>query len=1489
MAVSQDNNAQWYIDFKKKLAKSEGAKGREKALEGGGSTRGFGITFVPPSLKEILLGRGLNAETMPDKDLFNELVDWHRDQVVDYFGEETYNKLPTSVKGAAIDLNYNLKGGVRTASEFTAAAKKGNYQETAKQLLDIVTANDPDTNQKGILAGFINRRIEHYNNIADQNAFRRITNFSVARSNQKGKKTLLTYETEAGTPIQFHLASPPHTRAKSLIDQINKVEISSPDDMMLVEPSVEQKTASQMSDSDARQRREQRIVESKQAEKAKEEQLDIIEEKILPQKVVEEEQQIDVIEERQLKPLLEDDPDTDIITERQVKQPEQIQGDLVKIIEDKQPVKTDETASEIGQDALSSKVAEMPEVDVDLRQKAIDKANEPIVKNFDKTLTAEQRVLKRLQERESILGLVQPRPFNTFTAPEEAFAKYDYEKELQAKRPTFKEAWNASRQEDRILSWAINDDPKQVPDPDFRVSTEDQARLTKDLPEEYHDFLDDGVNMNHLERLAERARVSFENEQKLSSLGWKGVATRFGVAFTDPAAWGISAFTEGVAAPAIWGNKISRLGRAVRGATGAAATNAAIEGYLVSQNSIKDPYDIMYAASLGAVMGGTIGMALGGNSTNAIYNRALVDIAKRADVEQQMDTRSAINREVLGEGHPDSLDTSVGAAENADSRPVQMGDLTTTLDDTLQMVGDVQAPAMAKGRLAESKFLHTDMAGFMLNSRLRIANWLGRTLFEDPVGFRADGTQVIDPSADILKTMKMKVYFQEYYGVYNEAFKAWAKSQGYGWLSRWANLPRRKFGELVADAIENPNAPYNENVAAAARNQSRIMTIIKNEAQAREVDGFQTIPDNPQYFTHLWNPHKFTETNVRYGQNSIVRMLAASLMRGTEDLNEEVAMQIAKGMNQKLRESHVGMDSGATRLFNADQKETLRDILVEEGFMDAEQADNLMGLFDLKPDGTPARAKRRLRFDMEHTETIQNRETGQMETVRIKDLQERDAEQVFSLYASQMAGRNALAEVGIKSEAMFNRMLRQMRAEADSLIDEKEISKLDDYELVAQTGFNMILGRRAPLASDPTSAYARGTRLVKSYNFIRLMNQTGFAQLGELGNAMSIAGVRAVIQEIPAFRAMLKRARDGTIPDPVLQDIAAATGHANDRFINQSINRADNLDVFSEGRGDWIDKGNFFIQPIQRGVADISGMAPITAGLEAITAKVVVNTLATMAHGGRKILSRERLAGLGLSENMAERVFALFRKHAVMADSWLFPNKKVKQTNFKAMQEDDIEAYEKLIVAITRWSRRAIQQNDVGNLNLYMTSEMGSIITQFRTFSIVSHSKQFLHNLKARDARAFFALMYSSMTAGMSYMAQQQINSIGREDKEEFLKERLSVSAVAKASFQRSSYAAMFPGLVDTGALFFTDDPIFAFRSSGLDTNLVSGIPTVQLLSKGLSTAQAASRSLLNPDLQWSQGHQRALNSLAPLQNAVGIRNVLNKLVEMQPKYSTME
>ena len=194
-----------------------------------------------------------------------------------------------------------------------------------------------------------------------------------------------------------------------------------------------------------------------------------------------------------------------------------------------------------------------------------------------------------------------------------------------------------------------------------------------------------------------------------------------------------------------------------------------------------------------------------------------------------------------------------------------------------------------------------------------------------------------------------------------------------------------------------------------------------------------------------------------------------------------------------------------------------------------------------------------------------------------------------------------------------------------------------------------------------------------------------------------------------------------------------------------------------------------------------------------------------------------------------------------------------------------------------------------------MTKEYGKVLVQFRTFMVVSHAKQLLHNVAMRDMRAFQAMMYSSISAGLAYTAQQNIQMIGLSDKEkrERKEERLSASAIAKATFARSSYAAFIPGGIDTAFDIYGADPFFAnYRSSGLDSNFITGNPSYQILfgATGAENAlKTAVRTGLNPDYQMSRGKARSLLTALPFSNAIGIQNAIRIATEDLPTESRVD
>jgi len=1054
------------------------------------------------------------------------------------------------------------------------------------------------------------------------------------------------------------------------------------------------------------------------------------------------------------------------------------------------------------------------------------------------------------------------------------------EKTLQEKRDqvTFTDALSAAFAEDNTMSWIYNGLEDFEPDPDFLLDEDTYKEVTKDIPLEYRDFVEDAVSRPHLEKLRDRVLQSMKNEETLANYGWAGVGLRLGVATVDPAAITATVLTEGVAAPFIWGGKATRLARAFRGVFTGGVSSAAVESYLVSQNPIKDPYDILYAAGGGMLLGGAIGGAFG-KSSDEMFNNAFKKGVNDFEKAQVSDLQQAtIDKGIAKPEDYKRPDGSVGAMENPLSPAKQIKEIVTGADAAIEEASDTPFSFFGKLRI--------DMIGQLKNSKLGISRKLAGILGEDAV-------EPGEFTADLIKTTKTRSYSVRYYNAYEDSYTKWAKSNNIGYLKRKFGSQRSQFGRLVADEIEFPGSSTNQAVINAAQRQRNIFREILQDAKNAGVKGFEDIPEDLRYFTHLWDSHKFTTLRQQTDDPFIPMLLSRSLRNANPELTEELADAIGRGMRDKIVDRHVGLDAGVSRIFSTSNKEFLRDLLVEEEILSESQADALVNLLHFKPEGVPSRAKKRLKFDLNYEMTFEGKRFA------VKDLMNRDAEQVFNSYVNQMSGRIAFAQKGITSDADFKKQMQLIKAEGDELGTDG-LKQAEKDILKFEVMYDMILGRPPKTIQNPSSDANRIARLLMDYNFIRVMNQVGFAQVAELGNAVSIDGIRGLIRVVPELKSMLKRTANGDLEDPVARDLEAFAGIGVDRRIHQAMNRYDAHDIYVEGRGDFIDRVGLAAQPLKRITADISGMAPITAGLERAAGRIAVQSLTDLAFGIKSINFKKigrgtkeqdiakRMESLGLNAEMSQRVFQQIRDKAVTSPSVFFKSRKIRRINLDSW--DDIDARDAFVLAISRWTRQSIQQNDVGNLNIHMTSTMGKILSQFRTFMLVSYSKQFLHNIKRNDFAAYSAMMYSSFFAGLSYTAQMHANAIGREDKEEFLRERLSPVEIGKAAFQRSSYASLFPALIDTGMPFFGEDPLFSYgRTTGLATGLISGIPSVQLIDTGYKAVQGVSRALLNDEYQVSAAQGRALKSLVPYSNAIGIKNVMNKMFEDLPESARVD
>jgi hypothetical protein len=203
---------------------------------------------------------------------------------------------------------------------------------------------------------------------------------------------------------------------------------------------------------------------------------------------------------------------------------------------------------------------------------------------------------------------------------------------------------------------------------------------------------------------------------------------------------------------------------------------------------------------------------------------------------------------------------------------------------------------------------------------------------------------------------------------------------------------------------------------------------------------------------------------------------------------------------------------------------------------------------------------------------------------------------------------------------------------------------------------------------------------------------------------------------------------------------------------------------------------------------------------------------------------------------------------------------------------------------MNRHLRRVIQENNYGEMIALGTKEgsLSKTLLQFRNFVLTAYAKQLQHGLHMRDFTFFSSVMSSTMIASLVYVAQQYVQSIGKtgEERDEFLQERLSPKAIGGATFQRNTYSTLIPAILDMGLYYSGNDTLFNYRSSGLETNLWTGNPTYSLLQKTGGAIRSTGKAVFDDEYDFSKRDAYKWLRILPYQNMLGVRNVLQYMID---------
>lgn len=1081
--------------------------------------------------------------------------------------------------------------------------------------------------------------------------------------------------------------------------------------------------------------------------------------------------------------------------------------------------------------------------------------------------------------------------------------KREIQRQQSQQRPGFGQAVEDAVLSEWISSWALRQmrQTGQAFDPDFELTDDLVKQLGEGLDDDMIPRLGQAVSFEHAQVIRDQLLDVQERRQRLASLGWGGAALRMGAAMFDPVAMAVAAGGFWAGGAAVYGANLTRAQRFMRAGMLAAGTEGAIESYLASQDPDRGVRDVMWTGlgsfALGGVGGMWAGTALQRAAVRAKKDLEFAELLRsrvatieegqvlrvngltdkgRAYFREQLDPKryqSIVDDVVAKSGLDPDMDAGAIARlrESMDAGPGLLHRNNDPLPDQ-----PPSAQAMPEGKIAGDLDLShvSDAPAAMTRLRYSFASILGSSdapdvrraasAYADDALLKVDGSGG-GVSASTWVTQGDSRTMARYYRESLPAMREWARAKGY--KPHQMFTARKEFFDEVGNAIRRPPGEYtaDPHINRVADLQRKIQRDMLMMVKRHGAKGFDAVDPRDTYLMRMWSPQAMNNAYARYGDEAVEQFFANAILRNSEQLDWVQAQRVAKGFTKTIRSLGDKSELSKSRLFSADSAEELAEVLRANvpGITESQIEDILYAVRPRGDGGTSPRARRRLGLDETYREQMPDGSWMSMES-----LMENNAELLMGLYSRQMHGVAAYTEVYRLFRTgpddtidTFQQLANRLRRSGATDRDIQLLETLDKHI------------RGIPLTKNDTSATVM--RRLRAVSHIAMSGQFGVAQIGEVANIITEMGMRTIMQQIPALRNIFRRARGGQLSNQLLEEIETMIGLGTERLTGQVVNRFDATGGSVEVAGNIWDTR---LRRTQRFANDVSFMAPINTILHRTAASTAAQRITNMAFGG-KPMSARRLKQIGLDAQDAERIYAQIRKHATTQQGML--GRKLRRMNID--QWDDQQAAGRMINAIDRWARRAIQTQDIGNLPPFMTTDLAKTLFQFRSFMMGAWEKQFLTRVQFADWEAFASAMLNVLTAGLAYAGQQYALSIGRKDQEQVLAQRLAPDQIIKAAVQRAAWSSLLPGTIDTAGYLLGQDPVFTFRHSGLNTDFFFGSPVTSMVNLAARGVRGTAQAGLGVD-DFDQTDMKAWTQITPFSRAFGIKNMLDAITAELPE-----
>lgn len=745
------------------------------------------------------------------------------------------------------------------------------------------------------------------------------------------------------------------------------------------------------------------------------------------------------------------------------------------------------------------------------------------------------------------------------------------------------------------------------------------------------------------------------------------------------------------------------------------------------------------------------------------------------------------------------------------------------------------------------------------NSRDLAIKGFGYHLFEAPQGGTAAkvtvAARVRNYQNQIRSAMRNKL---------NEGVEEWGVEQGIG---RVALLMKKKnfgaFNKMVMQEVKRPgsfDSPAIQKAAEGVRDQlKKAGEIRKNAGEG----GFENLDLDKNYVPTILDETMIKNATTQHGKGKVKDLLSLSYQEGHFKLDKNLADRVAEGYMARAMDHSLTMQDfmRTTTLKDMDKladdlklagidKDTIEDFM--DSSMSAEVRQHMSN-----------RAKKSLYPSLE----------SELNGLKMIDLVDSDLPKLLESYTRDAAGGASFAKLGFKTRASVIDFLNDMEKAAQN--NGFSPGKTGQEIQILRDGVDLAYGRS--LNKDAHSPWVRNLGRLRDMTSLIRLQFVGAASIPELARVTAQRGLGTVLKNVPDLGAIMgtKNLRkggkySGQFKRADLKELEEVMGYIGEDFVLYPNGlRVDNLEESGFG--------NRFGELMDNALAQGQRIQEITSGFRAVQGtgeKLAVRSLGQQikkwVDGTGGALSESNINRAGWSDGFLDDLKDWMKGNPATDD---FQGSPVRLFNFGKMPAD---MQERLQIGMHRLIAADMQRPMIGESSTFMNRWLGQTLTQFRSFSLLSLEKQLVADIRHDKIAGATIAMHSLVMAYAALSLQTMHNAIGRDDAEEYIKDRLASNrTIIDVISRMGQTASLQTGLDMFATLGLLPEELTASpRNSGGRVLGVNSIPAVGLMTDVGGALRSIGETIVGAGEDADV--LKEVRKITPFAKTIGINQALN-------------